>query len=632
MMASPLGLLVSIVYLSLQNGFSAEKLANPNFLALWEQSPFVVGELTDAYVMALASGAASTCLILLCVLIFLYRPDPNNAHGTARWASDRELIKKGYFQPYSNIIGPILGKSCRAESGGKYLTNGPHPHILVSAPTRAGKGVGVVIPTMLTHNGSSVVLDVKGELFDLTSRSRQARGDRVFKFSPLDPQGRTHRYNPVEDIAATSPERRFIEARRLAASLIVPKGKGAEGFVDGARDLLVAGILAAIERGTPTIGAVYDLFSQPGEKYQLFAKLAEETNSIEARRIFDNMAGNDTKILTSYTSVLGDGGLNLWADQLVKNATEKSDFDIHALRREPHCIYIVVSPNDIEVLSPLVRLLFQQTVAILQRTLPNKDEIFEVLFLLDEFKHLGKMQAIETAITTIAGYNGRFMFIIQSLSALTENYGQSGKENFLGNTGIQVFMATSDADTPEYIAKAIGEYTHTSRSKSWNSFETLKSNIQERHESAKLIRPEQIRLLDEDLEIVLIKGEPPLLINKVRFYKDKVLKRLFADQSGPFPEPAARSLKPATSPEAENKTQQIESASSAAKTPAVPAHPSTKSTATRSASAEVSPPTPPQSVAQQAPSVERFKALPLDNSPQAELLAKILELQQKRTE
>ncbi|RWA99027.1 MAG: type IV secretion system protein VirD4, partial [Mesorhizobium sp.] len=113
------------------------------------------------------------------------------------------------------------------------------------------------------------------------------------------------------------------------------KGKGSEGFIDGARDLFVAGILACIERGTPSIGAVYDLFTLPGEKYKLFAQLAEECQSSEARRIFDNMAGNDTKILTSYTSVLSDGGLNLWADPLIKAATTTSDFSIYDLRRDP---------------------------------------------------------------------------------------------------------------------------------------------------------------------------------------------------------------------------------------------------------------------------------------------------------
>lgn len=101
-----------------------------------------------------------------------------------------------------------------------------------------------------------IALDVKGELFELTSRARQAAGDEVFKFAPLDSERRTNCYNPLLDLIALSPQQQFTEARRLAANLITAKGEGAEGFVSGARDLFVAGILACIERGTPTIGAV----------------------------------------------------------------------------------------------------------------------------------------------------------------------------------------------------------------------------------------------------------------------------------------------------------------------------------------------------------------------------------------
>ncbi|MEO1748281.1 MAG: type IV secretory system conjugative DNA transfer family protein, partial [Pseudomonadota bacterium] len=331
-------------------------------------------------------------------------------------------------------------------------------------------------------------------------------------------------------------ERRFIEARRVAANLIVAKGKSAEGFIDGARDLFVAGLLYCIEKGNPTIGAVYDLLATPGEKYKLFAHLASQSEVPEVKRIFNNMAGNDTKIITSYTSVLGDGGLNLWADQLIKTATSKSDFSVYDLRRDPTSIFLCVSPNDLEVIAPLIRLIFQQLVSILQRTMPAKDEVHNVLFLLDEFKHLGKLEAIATAITTIAGYRGRFMFIIQSLSALTGAYEQHGKENFLSNTGIQVFMATADDETPQYISKAIGDQTHRQVNRSRTMGQVLQDNVQSSSAGAPLIRPEQIRLLDEDTQIVLIKGQPPLKMPKVKYYADRILRKLYNAQKGPLPD------------------------------------------------------------------------------------------------
>jgi type IV secretion system protein VirD4 len=486
---------------------------------------------------------AGLCIIgfvSFCACSVVFKMTANKVsvhHGSAMWADFKKMATLNYLRPYRKITGPLFGKTTAPNRNGLYLTNGEQPHSIVVAPTRAGKGVGVVIPTLLTFDGSIVALDVKGELFELTSRARKARGDRVFKLSPLDRNGRTHCYNPVLDIVAAPRDRQFLETRRLATNLIVAKGKGSEGFIDGARDLFVAGILYCIEKGNPTIGAVYDLFASPGEKYKLFAQLAEESKIPEVQRIFDNMASNDTKIITSYTSVLGDGGLNLWADELIKRATSKSDFSIYNLRRDPTSIFIVVSPNDLEVVSPLVRLFFQQLVSLLQRDMPEKDETFEVLFLLDEFKHLGKLEAIETAITTIAGYKGRFMFIIQSLAALTGNYEQSGKENFLGNCGLQVFMSTADDETPQYISKAVGEYTYSVKSKSYSIKELFNTNISMSEQGAALLRPEQIRLLDDDTEIVLIKGQPPMKLPKIKYYSDKVIGPIFRAQKGPLPEP-----------------------------------------------------------------------------------------------
>ncbi|MBO9126482.1 MULTISPECIES: type IV secretion system ATPase VirD4 [Rhizobium] len=534
------GFCAASLYATFRHGFTGETMMTFSVFAFLYETPPYLGYQSPTFYRGLAIIVATSTLVLLCQLLFSMRDREH--HGTARWAGSGEMKHAGYLRRYSHVTGPIFGKTCGPRWFGSYLSNGEQPHSLVVAPTRAGKGVGVVIPTLLTFKGSVIALDVKGELFELTSRARKSSGDAVFKFSPLDPERRTHCYNPVLDIAALPPERRFTETRRLAANLITAKGKGAEGFIDGARDLFVAGILSCIERGTPTIGAVYDLFAQPGEKYKLFAQLAEETQNKEAQRIFDNMAGNDTKILTSYTSVLGDGGLNLWADPLVKAATSRSDFSVYDLRRKRTCIYLCVSPNDLEVIAPLMRLLFQQVVSILQRSLPLWDERHEVLFLLDEFKHLGKLEAVETAITTIAGYKGRFMFIIQSLSALTGTYDEAGKQNFLSNTGVQVFMATADDETPTYISKAIGDYTFQARSTSYSQARMFDHNIQISDQGAPLLRAEQVRLLDDNYEIVLIKGQPPLKLRKVRYYSDLILKRIFESQQGSLPEPASLML------------------------------------------------------------------------------------------
>jgi type IV secretion system protein VirD4 len=529
------GLVLANGYVAFHSGLTVETFQQFSLLSLWHETPIYQDGVTPTFFRAIGTLVVTTVAVFAAICVAL--AETPRHHGTARWATFSEMKRFGYLKAHTVISGPVFGKTARPRRSGDYLTNGEHAHSLIVAPTRAGKGVGIVIPTLLTFKGSVLALDVKGELFELTSRARRDQGHKIFKFAPFDPEGRSHSYNPVEDVIAVPPGRRFSEARRLAVNLITAKGKGAEGFLDGARDLFVAGVLACIEQGTPSIGAVYDLFSQPGEKYKLFAKLAEETQIAEVRRIFDNMAANDSKIITSYTSVLGDGGLNLWADPLIRAATSKSDFSIYSLRSRPSTIYLCVSPNDLIVIAPLIRLFFQQVVSILQRTMPTPREKCEVLFLLDEFKHLGKLESIETAITTIAGYNGRFMFIIQSLSALTGGYEQAGKENFLSNTGVQIFMATADDETPNYISKAIGEYTYSAKSHSFRRGHLFESNVSVSEQGGHLIRPEQVRLLDESEEIVLVKGRPPMKINKIKYYEDKVLSRIFNSQVGLLPEP-----------------------------------------------------------------------------------------------
>ncbi|RWA97065.1 type IV secretory system conjugative DNA transfer family protein, partial [Mesorhizobium sp.] len=114
---------------------------------------------------------------------------------------------------------------------------------------------------------------------------------------------------------------------------------------------------------------------------------------------------------------------------------------------------------------------------------------------------------------------------------------QSGKENFLSNTGVQVFMATADDETPTYISKSIGDYTFRAKSKSFSQSRMFDANIQLSEQGANLLRPEQVRLIDENSEIVLIKGRPPLLIHKVKYYSDRTLSRIFESQTGPLPEP-----------------------------------------------------------------------------------------------
>jgi type IV secretion system protein VirD4 len=531
-----LGALAAGVYATWATGGDA---ANVGFTTILAFAPSPVTLVGEPFRTAAMIGGGVALALTVGVPAIGFRREPTS-HGSARWAATREMRRAGLLSSVKALKGPVFGKLGGPRSRAACLTSTRIPHSLIAAPTGAGKGVGIVTPTLLTFPGSILCLDLKGANYANTARHREVMGDRVFKFAPYDPDGRTHRFNPLDDVAAAPPRRRYTEARRLAASLVDIRGEGAQGFLDGARDIFAAAALLVIERETPTIAALHDALSQPGRANVNLLKLGREVESPEAKSVFNKFSGRDDKHLSAYLSILMDGGLGLWADPMVRDVTAATDFSIADMRSHATSIYIVIPPTDIIPLAPLVRLIFQQAVSILQRSMPelSKGEKYPVLFLLDEFVTLGRMDNLKTAITTLREFNVRVMLVVQTISSLRDLYGRDGAGTFLANCGVQVFMGPADEETPDYISKAIGDFTRNTRAKSWKGGE-MATSWSERADGARLLRPEQARLLGEEQVVVLVQNMPPVLARRVTFYRDREFGRIFRSQTGPYPEPPA---------------------------------------------------------------------------------------------
>ena len=465
------------------------------------------------------------------------RPRQLTSHGSARWATQSELKKAGLSTQMKTLNGPIYAKFGPPNSKADFFSSREIPHCMAIAPTGSGKTRGITIPTVLTYPGSIFALDVKGELFAKTSRRRMTFGDKVFKFAPLDDNDRTHRYNPLQVVVDAHPRRQFTEAKRVASSFIIAHGNG-QGFLEGAREIFTATAIHVIEKGNPTIGAILDALSQPGASSQLMWDLGDDTKSEDAKKIFYKMSGMESRILSSYLSVLGDGGLSLWTNPAIRAATSECDFTFDNLRSEPATIYFVVSDNDLTDLAPLVRLMFQQAIKILKRAEPDpeKGEKYTVLFCLDEFASLGRMDALMGGIATLRSFGGRIMIILQTLGQLRKHYDKDGETIFLSNCRVQLFMSAADEETPRYVSEAVGDFTRKSRSKSWKGGQ-LTTSYQEREDGARLIRPEQVRMLGKNTILALVEDSYPVIASKVIYYEDKILKPIFDDQTGPLPEP-----------------------------------------------------------------------------------------------
>ena len=496
----------------------------------------------EPFFTSLKIGGAAAVASTIAVPVLGHRRK-KTSYGQAEWQTPSDIKSAGMAVRLQDLNAPIFAKLGPPRSGALFVSSlgEPQPHALVIAPTRGGKGAGIVIPTLLTYLGSIICLDIKGENYRHTSRVRAAMGNKVFKIEPYDADGKTHCFNPLELVIDARPRFRWAAASDLANCLLAEKdsaGASSSDWLGGCRLLFAAGAILAIERGTPTISAIYDMFTEPDTLAKLLRRLASETRNPEASRVFNQFSGYEDEQLSSYFSILNDAGLGLWNDPLVRDATSRSDFSITDLRRQPATIYIVITQGQLGRMAPLVRLLFQQIVNQLSQSEPKPEEgeVYSVLFILDEFRSLGTMHALVEGITAVGGHGGRLMIIIQNLANLHERYGRYGAETFISNCDIQVYMSPNDKETPEYISSSIGDYTRTQRSRSWKGGE-LATSFQEREEGARLIRPEEVRMLGRERVIILVRGQSPIQTDRVSYFKDKQLGLIWRRQNGDFPDP-----------------------------------------------------------------------------------------------
>jgi len=171
--------LIASLYSTFRTGFAVYKLETFDIFAFWNETPFIVGFYTQEFSIVLAIFGA---LGLICIVggLILSFPKGLSSHGTARWATVPEMKRLGYLKKHKDILGAVFAKTANPDEDGLYFTNSKQPHSLITAPTRAGKGISVVIPSLLTFNGSVVALDVRENSLNI----HQGQGvQRVTKFT-----------------------------------------------------------------------------------------------------------------------------------------------------------------------------------------------------------------------------------------------------------------------------------------------------------------------------------------------------------------------------------------------------------------------------------------------------------------
>ncbi|EZP67183.1 Conjugal transfer protein TraG [Sphingomonas paucimobilis] len=529
----PVGLVVAFlitsvvawIYLGLPSA-KFDILKMPAFFWYYRHDPVVL--------KALAGGALVGAIIAGLMLWWVAKRKPP-LHGAARFAKEGEIRRAGFRAD----DGIVLGKK-----GGKFLTFGGSEHCIVEAPTRSGKGVGIVIPNLLSWQESVVVLDVKRENWGATAGFRKKYGQAVYLFNPTDPEGRTARYNPLGYIDRTDPDQVVIELQKIATMLFVPPERGEPFWTDSARTAFVGvGAYLAVADQPFTIGAIYRLMTT-GDTRGFFRRVLDDRSlplSQGCRNaLADFTSGADNTFAGIVQTVTSK--LSLWLNPRVDAATEECDFDLRELRTKRMSIYLGVSPDELDRVAPLYNLLFQQLVDLNVRDLPDETTPLKILVILDEFARIGRAQVIAGAFSYVAGYGIRLLPVIQSRSQLRAVYGEHVANEIVANCGVEVAFTPKELRVANELSERIGYIGQESVTKSLTIHGVLANRSKSMSDQRRALLLPQELMQFPDSELLLLRGGiPPIHGDKIRFYADG----LFRARVEPAPEvpPIPRTLR-----------------------------------------------------------------------------------------
>jgi type IV secretion system protein VirD4 len=484
---------------------------------------------------------------VLPVALFLVSRPRRPLHGDARFASTAEIRHAGLLGAghADESTGPAI---LVGRYQGKFLSLPGQLSVMLSAPTRSGKGVGVVIPNLLNWPHSAVVLDIKGENFDITAGYRATHGQAVWAFSPFDEEARSHRWNPLSTVRTSALHR--VGDLLAIGQVFYPNdssGTSSENFFnDHARNLFLGlGLLLLETPSLPrSLGEMLRQSSGKGQTLkehlqQLIRQRQQSEGSsppsalpplsdecVDAlQRLLSNSDNTLSSIVGTFTAPL-----TMFADAVVDAATSADDFQLSELRRRPMTVYVRIPPNRLANAKPLLNLFFSQLVSLNTHHLPSHDAglRYQCLLVNDEFTAMGRVGIIASAAAFLAGYNLRLLTVIQAMSQLDAVYGDKEARSFATNHGLQILFAPREQrDADEYSAM-LGQFTQRAtshgRSRSYGGHGSSSVSRNDSEQRRALLLPQEFKELGSERQVLIAENCKPILAQKIRYHREPVFK------------------------------------------------------------------------------------------------------------
>jgi type IV secretion system protein VirD4 len=469
-----------------------------------------------------AGGAMVAVAVVIGMSIWRAREAKKvTTYGSARWATEEEVRAAKLLGPDGVILGRVKDH---------YLRHDGPEHVLCFAPTRSGKGVGLVVPTLLTWPGSAVVHDIKGENWTLTAACRAGIGP-VLLFDPTNEASSA--YNPLLEVRPGPTEVKDVQ--NIADILVDPDGalERRSHWDKTSHSLLVGAILHVLyAEPDKTLAGVANFLADPKRTIEATLRAMMATKHLgdrvhpvvasAARELLNKSDNERSGVLSTAMSFLG-----LYRDPIVAAVTSRCDWSIADLVRagRPATLYLVVPPSDISRTRPLVRLILNQIGRRLTEDLEAAQTRPPFLLMLDEVAALGRLDFFEQAMAFMAGYRMKAFLIAQSLNQIAKAYGENN--SILDNCHVRVAFSTNDERTARRISDSLGTATEMRAMKNYAGHRLspwLGHLMVSRQETARpLLTPGEVMQLPADEALVQVSGVPPIRATKVRYYLDRDL-------------------------------------------------------------------------------------------------------------
>ncbi|ENX9383627.1 conjugal transfer protein TraG [Neisseria gonorrhoeae] len=410
----------------------------------------------------------------------IVRKNTNKAHeslhGSARWADRKDIEAAGLLaKKGEDSDGVYVGGWVDKKGTLHYLRHSGPEHVLTYAPTRSGKGLGLVLPTLLSWPHSTFITDLKGELWALTAGWRKKYAhNKVIRFEPASAQG-SAAWNPLDEIRVGT-EYEIGDVQNLATMIVDPDGKGLNSHWDKTAFALLTGVIlhalykARDDGGVATLPSVDRMLSDPEKPVgDLWVEMATYPHADGRPLPVISSAGQDMldrpeeeagSVLSTAKSFLA-----LYRDNVVAANVSRSDFKIKDLMNDedPVSLYIITQPNDKARLRPLVRILINMIIRLsadkmdFENGRPKVHYKHKMLAMLDEFPSLGKLEIMQESLAFIAGYGIKCYLICQDLNQLkSRETGYGPDETITSSCHVQNAYPPNRIETAEHLSKLTG--------------------------------------------------------------------------------------------------------------------------------------------------------------------------------